>query len=90
MTLAGASAEERWQKRFFLEMTAIETQGWDTVRAEFERRCPLWGEGVRVVAETETYHGVANGVDEDGVLLVATADGMRRVMAGDLSFGDSA
>jgi len=77
---------EALQNRFFLEMSMIESQDWQTIRAEFERRCPLWGEAVKVVGENETYYGVASGVDEDGVLLVATPDGPRRVIAGDVQY----
>jgi BirA family biotin operon repressor/biotin-[acetyl-CoA-carboxylase] ligase len=73
-------------ERLFLELNALQAQEWDAIRAEFERRCPLWREPVRVTTETETYHGVASGLDEDGVLLVETAAGPRRVVAGDVTF----
>jgi len=59
---------------------------WDALRGEFENRCEGLGRTVTVVTETVTYQGVATGIDGDGVLLVQTARGVHRVVAGDVSF----
>ncbi len=57
---------------------------WPKLRAEFAHRDILQGQVVRVEATSETYHGEADGIDEDGTLLVRTSDGVRRVVAGDV------
>jgi BirA family biotin operon repressor/biotin-[acetyl-CoA-carboxylase] ligase len=57
---------------------------WQELRAEFARRDILQGQTVRVEAAGETYRGEANGIDDDGTLLVRTSAGVRRVVAGDV------
>jgi BirA family biotin operon repressor/biotin-[acetyl-CoA-carboxylase] ligase len=57
---------------------------WSRLRAEFARRDILMGQTVRVEASGETYRGEANGIDDDGTLLVRTPSEMRRVVAGDV------
>ena len=59
---------------------------WDSLRNEFEARCEGIGELVQVTTETGKYFGIARGVDGDGNLLVATSDGVRRVVAGDVRY----
>jgi BirA family biotin operon repressor/biotin-[acetyl-CoA-carboxylase] ligase len=57
---------------------------WQELRAEFARRDILQGQTVRVEGAGETYGGEANGIDDDGTLLVRTPVGVRRVVAGDV------
>jgi BirA family biotin operon repressor/biotin-[acetyl-CoA-carboxylase] ligase len=57
---------------------------WQKLRAEFARRDILQGQTVRVEGAGETYGGEANGIDDDGTLLVRTPVGVRRVVAGDV------
>ncbi len=60
--------------------------GWETLRADFAGRCAGLGQPVRVVEEAETYSGVASMIDADGILVVQTATGPRRVVAGDVVY----
>jgi len=60
--------------------------GWAHLRADFTARCCGLGREVRVVTETESYAGVATDIDEDGILIVDTATGPRRVVAGDVQY----
>ncbi len=59
---------------------------WPVQRREFEERCAGIGGLVTVTTETEKYFGVVRGIDENGVLQVATSAGPRRVVAGDVSY----
>lgn len=52
--------------------------------AEYRRRCVTIGKDVRVEQTGETWEGRAIGVADDGSLEVMTADGIRRVQAGDV------
>lgn len=60
--------------------------GWDELRAEYSRRCASIGQPVTVVNEASEYSGVARGIDESGLLIVQTTDGVRSVIAGDVKF----
>jgi len=59
---------------------------WDDLRAEYSRRCASTGRHVTVTNEGSQYSGVAAGIDEDGLLLVQTAEGIRSVIAGDVGY----
>lgn len=59
---------------------------WDVLKDEFEARCTGIGELVEVTMEAEQFFGIARGIDADGNLLVATADGLRCVVAGDVRY----
>ena len=43
------------------------------------------GQDVRVIGLKSEFEGVAQDIDEDGALLVESADGLKRVLAGDVS-----
>jgi BirA family biotin operon repressor/biotin-[acetyl-CoA-carboxylase] ligase len=63
--------------------------GWNAVRAEWESLCAHRGELISVAdegGEGGKYFGVLRGLDESGALVVATADGERRVVVGDVAF----
>lgn len=60
--------------------------GWDGIRREWEERCAGLGELISVSEAGGKYFGVLRGLDESGALLVAGADGMRRVVVGDVAF----
>jgi BirA family biotin operon repressor/biotin-[acetyl-CoA-carboxylase] ligase len=62
---------------------------WPAQRREFEERCAGIGQLITVTTETEKYFGVVRGIDENGVLLVATSEGPRQVVAGDVSYDTS-
>lgn len=59
---------------------------WDELRPQFERKCLGIGEVVRVKLETETLVGVFDSVGADGALMLKTADGVRRILAGDVGY----
>ncbi|MDF2440296.1 MAG: BirA family transcriptional regulator [Abditibacteriota bacterium] len=59
---------------------------WPALKSEFEARCTGINELVQVATETEKYYGIARGIDEDGNLLIATSEGLRCVVAGDVSY----
>ena len=64
----------------------LDCSGWDEMRAQFERKCLGIGEVVRVKSDAETLVGVFDSVDASGALILRTADGVRRVLAGDVSY----
>jgi BirA family biotin operon repressor/biotin-[acetyl-CoA-carboxylase] ligase len=68
------------------EYSRYDAGHWPTQRAEFIARCAIIGEPVSISSGTLEYSGVAVGVDEDGILLVQTANETRRVVSGDVKF----
>jgi BirA family biotin operon repressor/biotin-[acetyl-CoA-carboxylase] ligase len=78
---------QSWLKEMDEVWSTHAAGGWSTLREDFQKRCEGMGRNVTVVTETETYQGVATWIDGDGVLLVETESGVRRVVAGDVSFG---
>jgi len=68
------------------EYSLYEAGGWDSQRAEFIARCAIIGEHVWVRDEQQEYSGVATNIDDDGILMIQTATGTRRVLAGDVVF----
>ncbi len=67
------------------EMDAVLTLEWSELQFQFERRCFGIGEVLRVES-SETLTGIFAGVDEEGALILRTADGSKRVFAGDVSY----
>jgi BirA family biotin operon repressor/biotin-[acetyl-CoA-carboxylase] ligase len=59
-------------------------QGFDVVRKEWKARAFGLHDQVLVNLETETLTGVFVDLDTDGALLLRSADGIRRVAAGDV------
>lgn len=70
------------------------TAGFPALRAAWEQRNAFAELPVRIISEGDTVHGICAGVDEDGALLLRTGDGLRRILAGDVSLrplpGDAA
>ena len=58
--------------------------GWDDLRRDFAQKDILQNRLVRVQTETEIFRGRVRGIDTDGVLLVRSETGLRRVVAGDV------
>ena len=77
---------EVWIAEFSALYHHYERGGWPRLRDEFQRRCLGLGEPVTVTTETGKYYGLAARLDEDGILIVQTSNGPRRVIAGDVSF----
>lgn len=79
-TLLGAVCEEL--ERYYEQML---TEGFAPILAAWKQYSVTLGQLVRVIAPDETYEGRAIDLDEDGSLLVETQDGIRTVLAGDVS-----
>ncbi len=63
----------------------VKQEGFEPVLEAWRRESVTLGQPVRVLAGEETYDGVAEELVEDGSLLVRTENGLRRVLAGDVS-----
>ena len=63
----------------------VKKEGFEPVLEAWRRESITLGQPVRVLAGEETYDGVAEELAEDGSLLVRTENGLRRVLAGDVS-----
>ena len=63
----------------------VKKEGFEPVLKAWRRESITLGQPVRVLAGEETYDGVAEELAEDGSLLVRTENGLRRVLAGDVS-----
>jgi BirA family transcriptional regulator, biotin operon repressor / biotin---[acetyl-CoA-carboxylase] ligase len=60
--------------------------GYGAVREEWLARCNFLGRQVRISFQEKELAGAAEGIDEDGALLVRLADGkIERVLAGDVT-----
>jgi BirA family biotin operon repressor/biotin-[acetyl-CoA-carboxylase] ligase len=59
--------------------------GFVALRGAWQQRNAHAGLPVRILGEAQEIEGVCAGVDEDGALLLATAQGQRRVLSGDVS-----
>lgn len=70
------------------------TAGFPALRAAWTQRNAFAELPVRIMGEGDTVHGICAGVDDDGALLLRTEDGLRRILAGDVSLrplpGDAA
>ncbi len=65
--------------------TETETRGFAAVRPAWERYSSLTGKRVVVVDAGTREAGVVTGIDADGALLLDTEDGVRRIIAGDVT-----
>ena len=65
-----------------------ENDGWDDLRREFADKDFLQDRAVKVETERETYRGQVAGIAEDGTLEVRTESGLRRVVAGDVTWNE--
>ena len=62
-----------------------EANGFGAALDEWRRYSVTLGQEVNVIGVKETFEGTAADIDEDGALLIDTAEGRRRVLAGDVS-----
>ena len=60
-------------------------QGFAPVLEAWRSLSATLGEKVRVIGLKDEFEGVAKDIDDDGALLVETGDGLKRVLAGDVS-----
>ncbi|MBT7941769.1 MAG: biotin--[acetyl-CoA-carboxylase] ligase [Alphaproteobacteria bacterium] len=73
--------------RHFLKWTnAWLEDGFAPIRKNWLWRCYGKGEEIEVRLENETLNGIFEDIDEGGVLLLKTGDGMRHISAGDVFF----
>lgn len=65
----------------------LDEEGFSPIIARWRACAVTLGQEVRVISATgkESFDGRAVDIDEEGALLVETEDGMRRVLAGDVS-----
>ncbi len=69
-----------------VEARYARVQAGESPRAEWAARLATLGQPVQVLTATATLVGVAEAVDEDGALLLRTADGaLQRLVAGDVT-----
>ena len=59
--------------------------GFPALKEAWEQRNAFAQLPVRISSEHETIDGICRGVDDDGALLLETADGVQRILAGDVS-----
>lgn len=64
---------------------SVSAEGFATVLDEWRAQSVTLGQVVDVIAVNHSFTGTAVNIDEDGALLVETADGLKRVIAGDVS-----
>ncbi len=63
-------------------------EGFAPIRKNWLQRCYGLGEEIEVRLDNETVKGVFIDLDEDGALVLKTADGERRITAGDVFFAE--
>ena len=63
-------------------------EGFAPIRKTWLQRCHGLGEEIEVRLDNETLKGVFTDLDEDGALVLKTADGERRITAGDVFFAE--
>lgn len=86
------SCDALFQNLMFALQSRYETyerDGFELLRREFERKDILQNRAVRVETERETYRGRAISIADDGVLVVQTERGARRVVAGDVKLEET-
>jgi BirA family biotin operon repressor/biotin-[acetyl-CoA-carboxylase] ligase len=71
-------------RRFLSAMVAWRNIGFADARRAWLARAWRLGKAITVRLEDETLEGTFTGLDEDGTLLLDTADGPRRITAGDV------
>lgn len=63
----------------------VTAHGFERMFDEWRAQSVTLGQAVNVIAASHNFEGVAVNIDEDGALLVKTADGLKKVIAGDVS-----
>jgi BirA family biotin operon repressor/biotin-[acetyl-CoA-carboxylase] ligase len=69
-------------------LNTLQVGQWEKLRHDFQRKCIGLGEVVRVKTETGQLIGIFESINEEGALLLRTADGLQRIVAGDVSYFD--
>jgi BirA family transcriptional regulator, biotin operon repressor / biotin---[acetyl-CoA-carboxylase] ligase len=73
--------------RFFASLDAFLTNGFESIRHEYERRASFLGQVITVRQPPAQWIGTARALDADGALLLETHDGRTHLLrAGDLTF----
>ena len=77
---------ESFCRHFMLWSAKWLDEGFGPIRENWLRRCHGLGEEIEVHLDKETVRGVFTDLDEGGALVLKTADGERRITAGDVFF----
>lgn len=75
---------EAWLTALWARVRALEADGLPRLLTDWRRRAVGLGEAVIAETPSGTVHGVAEGVADDGALLIRTTDGVVRLIAGDV------
>jgi BirA family biotin operon repressor/biotin-[acetyl-CoA-carboxylase] ligase len=65
--------------------TTLQTAGYGDILELWNERTDMMGKPVRVNLENRTLEGTASRLDEDGGLILATAEGEQKLLAGDVT-----
>lgn len=92
-SLAMARGEEIPRKELFARILnafddlyqSVLKEGFAAVLDEWRQYTITLGRVVNVIGVKETFYGSAVDIDEDGALLIETPEGIRKVLAGDVS-----
>lgn len=79
-------------KRLDALYAVVEKEGFSPVLDAWRERSVTLGQEVHALSQVghASFTGIARDVDEDGALLIETADGMQRVLAGEVSLRPAA
>lgn len=78
---------DRLDRTFQHHLTALEMQGFPPLRKAWLDRAGGLNEPIHVRLPHETLHGIFEGIDENGALLLRTGDTIARIDTGDVFFG---
>ncbi len=67
----------------------FESEGFATIRDDWQKYDWLFGRQIAVTGHDGHYSGIANGVDDDGALIIRTDAGRQRVINGTVTFLDN-
>ena len=70
-------------------MVRFESVGFAAFRDDWQKYDWLFGKQISVARPDEHYSGIADGVDDDGALIIRSDNGRQRVIDGTVSFPDS-
>lgn len=71
-------------------LTRYDAGEWETLRARWESRCAELGRNVTVREAEDEWSGTVLMTESDGALVVGTPDGLRRVVAGEITYNGPA
>lgn len=58
----------------------------DYIIQSFKARCAMLGNDVTIQSGNESIQGIASDIDRNGALMITTTKGIRKVLAGDVTF----